>query len=44
MSSDEEAPVVGQKRRRVAFDDDNKFRTTAQANLKFPASFVAVGA
>ena len=44
VSSGEEAPVVGQKRKRVAFDDGNKFRTTAQANLKFPASFVPVGA
>ena len=42
--SDDEASVVGQKRKRVALDDDYKFRAAAQANLKFPASFVPVGA
>ncbi|KAK4587821.1 hypothetical protein RGQ29_019000 [Quercus rubra] len=44
VSSDDEAGVVGQKRKRVAFDDDHKFRTVAQSNLKFPTSFVPVGA
>ena len=44
VSSDDEAAVVGQKRKRVAFDDNHKFRTVAESNLKFPTSFVPVGA
>uniref|UniRef100_A0A2N9I4C2 Protein kinase domain-containing protein n=1 Tax=Fagus sylvatica TaxID=28930 RepID=A0A2N9I4C2_FAGSY len=46
MSTNDEVSVVGQKRKRVTFDDNHKFRTAAaaQASLKFPASTILIGA
>jgi serine/threonine protein kinase len=46
MSTNDEVSVVGQKRKRVTFDDNHKFRTAAaaQASLKFPASTIPIGA
>ncbi|GMY38486.1 mitogen-activated protein kinase kinase kinase 20-like [Fagus crenata] len=44
MSTNDEVSVVGQKRKRVTFDDNHKFRTAAaaQASLKFPASTIPI--
>nr|POE62075.1 hypothetical protein CFP56_29318 [Quercus suber] len=44
VSSDDKASIVGRKRKRVAFDDDHKFRIAAQFKLMFPASALPVGA